>query len=93
MKHELKVGDYVEWKSQGARARGAILKKIYSPMKFKIKTVQASKTAPQYFIKREKTGLVVLRKGADLKWIGEKDKALQLRPARRIQEPRLKIKK
>ena len=71
MKHELKVGDNVEWKSEGARARGEILKKIISPMKFKTYTVHASKNKPQYFIKRVKTGLVVLHKGSALKLIGE----------------------
>jgi hypothetical protein len=71
MKHELKVGDYVEWKSEEGRARGAILKKLISPMKFKTYTVPASKKNPQYFIKRVKTGLVVMHKGSVLKWIGE----------------------
>ena len=42
-------------------------------MKFKTYTVQASKNKPQYFIKRVKTGLVVLHKGTALKWIGEND--------------------
>ena len=73
MKHELKVGDFVEWKSEGARARGEILKKVISPMKFKTYTVHASKAEPQYFIKRAKTGLVVLHRGTVLKWIGEND--------------------
>jgi len=73
MKHELRVGDNVEWKSEGARARGTILKKIVSPMKFKTYTVHASKEKPNYFIKRVKTGLVVLQKGSVLQWIGEND--------------------
>lgn len=71
MKHELKVGDYVEWKLEGSRARGVILKKLISPMKFKTYTIPASKKNPQYFIKRVKTGLVVMHKGSVLKWIGE----------------------
>lgn len=71
MKHELKVGDFVEWKMEGARAKGEILKKITSPMKFGTHRVEASKERPQYFIKRAKTGLVVLHKGTVLKWIGE----------------------
>ena len=81
MKHELKVGDFVEWKSEGARAKGSILKKISTPMKFKTYTVHASKGKPQFFIKREKTGLVVLHKGTALKWIGEKEGETQNRPA------------
>ncbi len=76
MKHELKVGDYVEWKTEGSSARGEILKKIINPMKFKTYTVHASKEKPQYFIKRAKTGLVVLHKGTVLKWIGENDRAI-----------------
>ncbi len=81
MKHELQVGDYVEWKSEGARAKGAILKKISAPLKFKTYTVHASKAEPQYFIKRDKTGLVVLHKGTALKWIGEKEGEIRNRPA------------
>ncbi len=73
MKHELQVGDYVEWKSEGARAKGAILKKISALLKFKTYTVHASQAKPQYFIKREKTGLVVLHQGSALKWIGENE--------------------
>jgi hypothetical protein len=46
MKHELKVGDNVEWKSEGARARGMILKKIISPLKFHAYTVQARRRNP-----------------------------------------------
>ncbi len=82
MKHEFKVGDFVEWKSEGATARGAILKKVNSPLKFKTFTVHASKTEPQYFIKRAKTGLVVMHKGTALKWIGENENPTQTRPAR-----------
>jgi hypothetical protein len=77
MKHEFKAGDFVEWKSEGAKARGMILKKVSSPMKFKTYTLHASKAEPQYFIKRAKTGLVVLHKGTELKWIGEKEDASQ----------------
>jgi len=76
MKHKLKDGDNVEWKSEGVRARGTILKTIVSPMKFKTYTVHASKEKPQYFIKRVKTGLVVMHKGSALKWIGENDGTL-----------------
>lgn len=75
IKHEFKAGDYVEWKSEGARARGEILKKISVPLKFKTHTVHASKAEPQYFIKRYKTGLVVLHKGAALKRIDDNDGA------------------
>jgi len=82
MKHEFKVGDFVEWKSEGACARGAILKKVSSPLKFKTYTVHASKMEPQYFIKRAKTGLVVMHKGTALKRIGENEDANQTRSAR-----------
>jgi hypothetical protein len=77
MKPEFKVGDYVEWKSEGARARGEILKKISLPLKFKTHIVHASKVKPQYFIKLAKTGLVVLHKGSSLKRIDNNDGAFQ----------------
>jgi hypothetical protein len=51
MKHEFKVGDHVEWNSEGGRVRGRIQKKVTSTMKFKTYTVHASKEEPQYLIK------------------------------------------
>jgi hypothetical protein len=69
---EFKVGDYVEWKADGARAHGAILKKVVSPLEFDTQTVHASHKDPQYFIKPSVTGVVVVKKASDLKQIDEK---------------------
>jgi hypothetical protein len=68
---EFKAGDYVEWKAEGARVRGAILKKVASPLKFKTQTVHASKKDPQYFIKPMVTGVVVVKKASALKKMDE----------------------
>ncbi len=69
---EFKVGDYVEWKAEGARAQGAILKKVVTPLRFKTQTVHASQKDPQYFIKPVTTGIIVVKKASALKPIDEK---------------------
>ena len=67
MKHEFKIGDYVEWNSEGGLARGTIKKKITSEITFKGYTVHASKEEPQYLIKSDKTDHMAMHKGAALK--------------------------
>jgi hypothetical protein len=69
---EFKVGDYVEWKAEGARAQGAILKKVVTPLKFETQTVHASQKDPQYFIKPITSGIIVVKKASALKPIDEK---------------------
>ena len=66
MKHEFKVGDHVEWNSEGGRVRGTIQKKVTSTMKFKTYMVHASKEEPQYLIKSDKTEHMAMHKGAVL---------------------------
>ena len=69
MKHEFKVGDHVEWNSEGGLARGTIKKKIISEITFKGYTVHASKEEPQYLIKSNKTDHMAMHKGTALKKI------------------------
>ncbi len=70
MAEDLKVGDHVEWNSEGGRVRGTIKKKITSAIKFKTYTARASKEEPQYMIKSDKTDHMAMHKGAALKKLG-----------------------
>ena len=67
MTHDFEVGDHVEWNSEAGRVRGMIKKRITSEIKFKGYTVHASKEAPQYLIKSEKTDHMAMHKGSALK--------------------------
>jgi hypothetical protein len=69
---EFKVGDYVEWKAEGAPAQGVILKKVVTPLQFETQTVHASQKDPQYFIKPMTTGIIVVKKTSALKPIDER---------------------
>ena len=68
---KFKAGDYVEWKAEGARAQGVILKKVVTPLQFETQTVYASQKNPQYFIKPMTTGIVIVKKASVLKQIDE----------------------
>lgn len=67
MKHKFKIGDHVEWNSEGGRVRGTIQKEVTSAIKFKTYTVHASKEEPQYLIKSDKTDHMAMHKGTALK--------------------------
>jgi hypothetical protein len=67
MTRDFKVGDHVEWNSEAGRVRGTIKKRITSEIKFKGYTVHASKEAPQYLIKSDKTDHMAMHKGSALK--------------------------
>ena len=67
MTHDFEVGDHVEWNSEAGRVRGMIKKRITSEIKFKGYTVHASKEAPQYLIKSDKTDHMAMHKGSALK--------------------------
>lgn len=69
MASDFKVGDHVEWNSEAGRVRGIIKKKIVSEIKFKGYTVRASKEAPQYMIKSDRTDHLAMHKGSALKRI------------------------
>lgn len=71
MKKTFKVNDPVEWNSEAGHVRKTIKKKVISVIKFKTNTVQASKEAPQYLIKSNKTDHMAMHKGLTLKKIGK----------------------
>jgi len=56
MADELKKGDKVTWNSHGGQAEGEVEKKITSDTEAAGRTVKASKDAPQYLVKSEKSG-------------------------------------
>jgi len=72
MSKTLKVGDHVRWNSEAGRVSGVIIKKISSDTTFKGYTRHASREAPQYLIKSDKTDHIAIHKST----------ALQLIPAR-----------
>ena len=82
MKHELKVGDHVEWNSEAGYMRGRIKKKVTSAMKFKTYTVRASEEEPQYLIKSDKTDHMAMHKGAALKKLRRNRRSSKTRLAR-----------
>jgi hypothetical protein len=69
MAKTFKVGEHVRWNSEAGRVSGIIIKKITSDMKFKGYVHHASREAPQYLIKSDKTEHVAIHKGAALRLI------------------------
>ena len=63
MPKTFKIGEHVRWNSEAGRVSGSI-KKITSDMKFKGYVHHASREAPQYLIKSDKTEHVAIHKGA-----------------------------
>ena len=72
MPRTFKIGDHVRWNSEAGRVSGVIIKKITSDTRFKGYVHHASREAPQYLIKSDKTEHVAIHKGT----------ALRLMPAR-----------
>ena len=69
MPKTFKIGDHVRWNSEAGRVSGVIIKKITSDLKFKGYTHHASREAPQYLIKSDKTDHVAIHKGTALRLI------------------------
>jgi len=67
MPKTFKIGDHVRWNSEAGRVSGIIIKKITSDMKFKGYVHHASREAPQYLIKSDKTEHVAIHKGTALR--------------------------
>ena len=55
MPKTFKIGDHMRWNSEAGRVSGLIIKKITSDTKFKGYVRHASREAPQYLIKSDKT--------------------------------------
>lgn len=70
MRRGFKKGDHVSWNSEAGRIRGTVQKKITAPMQFKTYTVRASKEAPQYLVKSDKTGRLAMHRESALRRIG-----------------------
>jgi hypothetical protein len=66
---EFKRGDRVEWNSEAGRVTGIVQKKITSEISFKGYKRHASKDAPQYIIKSDKTDHIAIHKGSALRKI------------------------
>ena len=64
-----KLGDHVRWNSEAGRVSGVIVKKITADTNFKGYTHHASREAPQYFIKSDKTDHIAIHKGTALRLI------------------------
>ena len=69
-----KRGDHVEWNSEAGRVRGVIIKKVTSDVRIKGYVHHATKEAPQYFIKSDKTDHVATHKGSALRLLKSRPK-------------------
>ena len=69
MPKTFKIGEHVRWNSEAGRVSGIIIKKITSDMKFNGYLHHASREAPQYLIKSDKTEHVAIHQGAALRLI------------------------
>jgi hypothetical protein len=69
MPKTFKIGEHVRWNSEAGRVSGIIIKKIISDTKFKGYLHHASREAPQYLIKSDKTEHVAIHKGTALRLI------------------------
>jgi hypothetical protein len=67
MPKTLRRGDHVEWNSEVGRVRGRIRKRVTTDTRFKGRVRHASKEAPQYLIKSDRTDHIAMHKGAALK--------------------------
>ena len=67
MKKTFKVGDHVAWNSEAGRASGTIIKVHTKDVDYKGYTHHASRDAPQYEIKSDKTDHIAMHKGAALR--------------------------
>jgi len=72
MEKDFKVGDHVRWNSEAGRVSGVITGKVTANTKFKGYTHHASREAPQYLIKSDKTEHVAIHKGAALRLVSAK---------------------
>lgn len=67
MAKQFKLGDHVSWNSEAGRVSGRIVKVHAKDVDWKGYVHHASKDAPQYEIKSDKTDHVALHKGTALR--------------------------
>jgi Hypervirulence associated proteins TUDOR domain len=88
MARTFKLGNQVEWDSEGGRVRGVIVKKVASDVRFKGYVHHASKEEPQYIIKSDKTNHIAIHKGRALKLTTARTRKKPRKLARRIKTTR-----
>jgi len=69
MPKTFKIGDHVRWNSEAGRVSGLIIKKVTSNTNFKGYVHHASREAPQYLIKSDKTEHIAIHKSTALRLI------------------------
>lgn len=67
MADELKAGDKVKWESSQGEVKGEVVKKVTRETQVKGYKAKASKAAPQYVVKSDKTGAEAVHKPEGLK--------------------------
>jgi hypothetical protein len=67
MAKTFKIGDHVRWNSEAGWVSGVIIKKLTADKKVKGYVHHASREAPQYLIKSDKTDHVAIHKGSALR--------------------------
>ena len=75
MPKTFKIGEHVRWNSEAGRVSGVIIRKITANTKFKGYTHHASREAPQYLIKSDKTDHIAIHKGSALRLIPTRRKS------------------
>jgi len=70
-----KVGERVRWNSEAGLVSGVIVRKLTSQIRFKGYVHHASKDAPQYMIKSDKTDHIAIHKGSALQLLRPKSEA------------------
>ena len=66
MPKDFKIGDHVRWNSEAGLVSGVIIRKVTADTNFKGYTHHASRQAPQYLIKSDKTDHIAIHKGGAL---------------------------
>jgi len=69
MAKTFKIGDHVRWNSEAGRVSGVIIEKVTGDTNFKGYTHHASREAPQYLIRSDKTDHIAIHKGTALRLI------------------------
>ena len=87
MPKTFKIGEHVRWNSEAGRVSGIIIKKIISDTN-KGYVHHASREAPQYLIKSDKTEHVAIHKGTALRLISTRARKSSRTTARTRQRKR-----
>ena len=67
MPRVFRVGDHVAWNSEAGRVSGVIIRRVTSDLVIEGYTHHASKEAPQYIIKSDKSDHKAIHKGSALR--------------------------